>query len=761
MDRLGTSRGRILIGALFSLLYLGLLCATSWPTVFPEGREARLAGPDSYFHLRQSEAVLENYPYVLRFDPMTNFPAGEHGLNQGGFDLGVATLSKLSFGLLSPKIILVWISPLCAIVALLWCAAWLSRQAGDRTAGLFLLFSLAYPASLSAVASLGQGDHHAFELLCAVAIAWSLAWLFRPSTSWKLAPLAALPLLGLYFCWAGAPLQLLLVGGVFYFRAWNPEISDEKLAHKGALFALTMLVVVHGMNALVPWSTIWGTSYQLFELGGALLLFGYPVLIAIGKRAHRFPLLGAVGTLVLAFTVALQHPTTRTYLYLLAEERSSAISEHLPISVPLLNAWYGPLWGVALLGLLLLAWRRRLWWASLPLVYAGGLMLFWLQTRDFVYYTPPAIAAAAAYALSGWRSTKAVMSIAVVVAMLPLIPATNIVKPWLEPHQAQEAMLVTDGLEHASAWLRGVQATETEKAAYGLVAPWDLGNILAQTSDTPVGWSQTLSERLAQILYSNHPDVVYQELTQGSKPFRYIYLPARNLAEKYISELEVAGVPIGAEFTIERETQWKGQKIGILRTLPRHDEALLNRLYWQLGENLGHFRLVYETPEQSLHTQKLYPATGGIELHSLPVSPDEVASLQPLLRQPNTPAETSRGLMVKPRLAPEVRIFEVVPGAVVTGRAPAGTDVVAQLRLHSPASQRSWRCRWSTKAANDGKFQLRLPYPTESSISQIPGTIEVHGKYELLIGKKVLTFSLEESMIRNGSSLKVEDGIVP
>lgn len=751
-----SSRGNTaFIASIFSILYLLVLSATAYPTVFPPGREARLAGPDAYFHLRQAETVLANYPRIVRHDTMTNFPKGEYGMNQGFFDLSVATASKLSLGLLSPKIILIWVSPLLALITILWCGRWLSKEVSNECALFFLLFSLAYPASLNSVAALGQGDHHAYELASAAAIAWSLAWLFRPSTSWKKAPLAALPLIWLYFSWAGAPLQLFLVGLVFYFRAWNPEISDEKLVHKSSAFALTLLLVVLGMNALVPWATIWSASYQIFLLGGVLLLAGYPILVALAKRTKRFPLLGALGTLLIGLALMAAHPTTREYLFLLGEERSTAISEHALISLGLLNAWYGPLWILAIFGLLLILGRRKFWWASVPLLYAGGLVLFWLQTRDFVYYTPPAIAAAAAYALAGWKRRKLLQGVAAAVAVVPVLPFTGVHTPWMSVPMAQEAMLVSDGLESASAWLREVHKTKGKDEDYGLIAPWDLGNILAQTTDTPVGWSQTLSVDLARALYSDRPEVVYQVLATGPKPFRFIYLPARNLSEKYISELGVAGIPVGAEFAAEQTLTWNDKPVTTLKTLPRHDQALLNRLYWKRGKDLGNYRLIFETAEQSLHTQKLHPAEGSVELHSLPLSKEEIVALKPLFDFPNIPLETSRGVMVKGRLAPEVRIFEFVPGAEIVGSGPPGRLVSAELELYSPNTGKTWTASWSAKTDSKGQWSLILPYPTDTPMSKIPGTVEVHGQYHILVGQKALTFSLEESMIRSGSTLRV------
>ena len=60
------------------------------------GNNPRLSGADSYYHLRHAEAVMQNYPFIERYDKMSYFPTTERGLNQGFYDVLVATLSKLT-----------------------------------------------------------------------------------------------------------------------------------------------------------------------------------------------------------------------------------------------------------------------------------------------------------------------------------------------------------------------------------------------------------------------------------------------------------------------------------------------------------------------------------------------------------------------------------------------------------------------------------------------------------------------------------------
>ena len=103
-----------LILTVYAVLTLAFGCVPIWSYIYPAGHAARLAGPDSYVHLRHTEAVKTHYPRVERFDPMTNFPDGEIGLNQGFFDVMMATISLLTR--ISATNVLAWQSPILVML---------------------------------------------------------------------------------------------------------------------------------------------------------------------------------------------------------------------------------------------------------------------------------------------------------------------------------------------------------------------------------------------------------------------------------------------------------------------------------------------------------------------------------------------------------------------------------------------------------------------------------------------------------------------
>ncbi|MFB6224126.1 MAG: oligosaccharyl transferase, archaeosortase A system-associated [Haloarcula sp.] len=58
------------------------------------------------------------------------------------------------------------------------------------------------------------------------------------------------------------------------------------------------------------------------------------------------------------------------------------------------------------------------------------------------------------------------------------------------------------------------------------------------------------------------------------------------------------------------------------------------------------------------------------------------------------------------------KIFERVPGATVEGTAPANTTVQAAVRMHNPATNKTFVYRQQTQTDQNGNFQMTVPYST-------------------------------------------------
>ncbi|WP_436926782.1 STT3 domain-containing protein [Halosimplex amylolyticum] len=86
------------------------------------------------------------------------------------------------------------------------------------------------------------------------------------------------------------------------------------------------------------------------------------------------------------------------------------------------------------------------------------------------------------------------------------------------------------------------------------------------------------------------------------------------------------------------------------------------------------------------------------------------------------------------------KVFTLVPGATVTGTAPANTTVEARTTVEIP--NESFIYRQQTTAAADGQYNFVLPYP---------------GTFEVTAGNETWTVTVDESAVQNGTRVAVGD----
>jgi hypothetical protein len=711
----------------------------------------QLVGADAYFHLRFTKAVLEGYPVVPRVDGLTNFPRGEMGVNQGFFDVTLATAVLLSGRNLSPSAVVAWYSPICFLVIGTLIYLWLRREGRATEGGLFLFLLILYPGPLSFVAALGYGDHHAAEVLLALLVAGSLSWLLQPEIPWGRAPLGALALFFFSLCWPGAPLHLLAVGLVLYAVAWfHPaEESDRSLALKGSVYGLTLLALVLGSSWLCPWSVMSKESQTAFVAGSCALFLGYPLLIWVARQPWRLRLFLAVGVLALSLAVLSTIPAVSQGMNELFGVRSIQVGEHVPISLSLTYQWYGLTPLLAILGLRIVLKKSDTLTSSLraPLLYGAFLVGMWLQTRDFAYYVPPLAAVLAALALGSLGTSHLRQALLAAVVIAP-VAFGGVNRPWSDAAKLEASILGTRGLRATCGYLKKLPGADKDRA-WGLFAPWDIGNALAELSGVPVARSQAPSSMMSQLLYHNRPERAYEALTYSeARPFRYIVLPARNLSEKFLGEMVAADLSLQEMFVPGEVVRWQDKSIQLPAPSQRHLDSLLYRLYWGSAESLGNYRLVYETSQQVLHVVTLSDA-GRLEFQSWPISPESPPELRALFENPDKPAATPRGVVLRARQGAEVRVFELVQGALLQGRAVPMSDISASLELYAPSSQRRWYGTWRTRADAAGDYQLRLPYATAGG-SAPAEAVRPEGPYWLDLGARKALLHVTEAEVLGG-----------
>jgi dolichyl-diphosphooligosaccharide--protein glycosyltransferase len=135
----------------------------------------RFGGNDPWYHLRNVEAILHNFPHMLWFDAYTQFPVGKHQVFAPLFDMFLATIIWI-LGLGNPSQVL--INTVCAyypavlgalvVIPTYYAAKWLF----DRRVGLLaaLLVAIA-PGQFLSRSMIGFNDHHIAETLLTTIIA--------------------------------------------------------------------------------------------------------------------------------------------------------------------------------------------------------------------------------------------------------------------------------------------------------------------------------------------------------------------------------------------------------------------------------------------------------------------------------------------------------------------------------------------------------------------------------------------------------------
>jgi asparagine N-glycosylation enzyme membrane subunit Stt3 len=745
------------VGILFAILWLAERAFGVYPLLLTNPERPRLSGADSYYHLRHAEAVLNDYPVLLRMDDMSSFPWRERGLNQGFYDILVATISKVSFGLISPRQILTWLAAgLTGFTALLL-AYWLARKESPWCAMIFLLMMLAYPGPLTQVANVGNGDHHGWEIFLQTFLMLSLTWTLRSKVPVKYIIAPAFILNLFFLSWAGAPLHLFFTGICFFVWAFvdHPPETRARLIWKGVVMGLLLAGFPTFIDMVINPLMIWDEARKAFVVGGIALAAGYPLLVWAAQKlpGKVRPFIAPIALVSSLALLKLSPDLWNAFLHFISP-RSAGIAEHARVTPTSLFQWYGLTPLALLVGPILIARDKKLREYCLPIVYGVGLAFFWIYTRDFNYYAPYAIAATTAYCLYRlpWRTWTPAMI--VLIASTSVLPLPNQVRPWITRELANELVINNEATDQAAHFLAQIK-DKTKKRRYGLLAPWDLGNILAYTSKTGVLASQTHSPYLASLFYNESMKELYGQMKYHK--LRFFLIPTRNMEEKLGTDYVLTGEQPSVLMEKGPDVDWEGQTIHLPKYNKKFRRLAIVRLFDGMAKDMGRFRMVYESPQRVVRTIKLSENLKSFAFVSIDVTQEEAEALKPILRSKNKVHPTSRGLLINPRVSPDIRIFERVRGAVLTGQTdiPHG-PVGAYLSISSPYAEGPYIITWRLLADNFGYFDFRLPYPTDRPLYEIEGSIRVNGEYRVECNGKVYKVSLTEKQIQSGAKIPLD-----
>lgn len=193
---------------------------------------------------------------------------------------------------------------------------------------------------------------------------------------------------------------------------------------------------------------------------------------------------------------------------------------------------------------------------------------------------------------------------------------------------------------------------------------------------------------------------------------------------------------------------------------PKFTNSMLSKLYYQDCNNLGHFRLVYESAgkylilAQSLNT-KLAQQNSNQPIAIMLDNIDQAINVYKAAQR-NFWFNKEKNIFIYAARPPvkTIKIFEKVKGATITGTAPSGTKVTLDLKLITKF-KRIFTYTVATTAQNN-QFAITVAYPTEKMQGQdYSYDITPLGKYQLTIAGKVQEIAVPEKAIMNGETLTI------
>ena len=680
-----------------------------WHSVFQTGGVYPI-GNDAYYHLRRIRYTLENFPEVLRFDPLMNFPGGGQAIWTPTFDWLIAALLWAVSGLQASDPIepfVVWVPPIlgAATVVLVYV---LGSRFFSRRVGTLAALSMTLLPAHSLYSRLGAVDHHVL-VATTVAVMLLLAMhLFTDApvngvnekevergkhrSSVALGVSIAVAVL----VWPGSLLHVgfLQLALVIRLLTAGDALSAERWATRFAVVHLTAFVLVLPLTVGNEW-LIWGpfspvvlSNFQpvyffaaavCFGLLGGMWRMGWGASTLRARIASAGLLGGGLIIAVLLVVPDLLVAISDALSWFAKDEDFQSVVNE---SVPIFSGEHGRGRAENFLGrfvyltplaLAYFAWRDR----DRPevlLLLGFGLALFaetlvqwrFMNSLSIVYSLLIALTVDAVLRSSRLRQATSIQragAVAVLIALLVVLfaPSGRTYRPHVRNFgrmlRGEETVPVGSQLHarfvaDAARYLKDnspARSSPFEAADYSVLGPWGDGHVL-----------KTIGERA--VVQDNFGDDVAPENFA--------------LAEDYFSEKNEARAlelvaPLKTRYVLVRSSG-SGHSNGY------SFDSLFSRLHLLRG---GRGAL---------------PGT-----RDQPISVDEPLAHHRLIYQSSSMKARDR--------EPYVMLFEIVAGAEVVGTAPPESIVSAKIDI-DPREGSPFIYVASATTTAEGVYQLRLPY---------------------------------------------------
>ncbi|NPE27383.1 oligosaccharyl transferase, archaeosortase A system-associated [Methanococcoides sp. SA1] len=310
------------IGVVISFLIAFDLRTIPKAGVFISSEFVRFRGNDPWYHLRNVESIVHNYPHMLWFDAYTNYPTGTGQVFAPLYDMFLATIIWL-IGFGNPSQDLIY--TVCAyfpvvlgslvVIPTYYIGKWLF----DRRAGLLAAFFISVSSGQFLSRSIiGFNDHHIAETLLSTVTAMFLIMAVKNARDHNIsfeglkngqfsALRSSLPYfilagisLGAYtLAWKGALFFSLIIGVYVTVQHVLDHMHGKKTDYM-AIGGMIIFVVALVMVAMTPY--LGGTkALHLKALLAGLFAFPIMTLVSIEMNRRDFNKYYYPGSLIVSF----------------------------------------------------------------------------------------------------------------------------------------------------------------------------------------------------------------------------------------------------------------------------------------------------------------------------------------------------------------------------------------------------------------------------------------------------------------------------
>lgn len=741
------------------LLQMGMRSLPVRDLIFPDSGRVRLLDTDSYYHLRIARHAMHHFPRLDRADLLDNFPREIRSDAAGLFDLTLAGTALLLNGGDPDDAVLervcAWMPVFLGAVAVLCLHAlarlWHSPGLALWTCAAFVM----YPGESLERSVLGDADHHIAEIVLSLGTVMGLCHLLqqRQIDSWRrylcAALVSATPLVLFVFTWTGGALYIaIILGGLWpmltleIFHGLDPRASSIAALAFGGVVLVGVGAVSLGMpTAVLTYVSLYPglCGAGILAVGPALYLHAARAFLRRGLSPARVALIALLLSSVPVVAVLAGTAKGRWLCCALLNAKTSLVQENNEVTAASCLSSLGPPWVLALLALPLCVHRAirspEALSAVVPATCGVLLGLLWYRSHDYGYQVPALSALLAGLALAclepvahkaGFRAHPAIIPTLLVTLLVPPLFSRWFRLPWATPAMVQDLIEIDEGWEQTAEWLRHntpepvpLTITSAHKAPrrgmdYGIAASWERGNIITALASRPTVWSRYPSIRAGEWWLTSDEEESLALLCPDCSPaqrVRYMVVDARGVAQKYLSWVLLARRSLESYRKAGGFVNIQGRRLEPATYGASYDSAISVRLYYNTGNGLSHYRLVYESPRRCRH----FYLHDGVNLLRMAVplgTPDGIQPFEPA-RPPLEAAVTPNGIEYDVSTHPEVKVFEVVPGALLEAPAPPGT--IGELRLPLEVRSTGRRFVYSKLAQADARGRLRwiVPYSTD------------------------------------------------